>query len=265
MDSIWWCHIVDFPIYQFCIMLISNLSAPNAYLPHLETEVLITRFNPLARAVILQGELGDYYSRPYPALKVRDINFYASFSLLEVVLILAVSALAIAAAMLIFRKRPAENSGESAVFFKVGEAIKLSALVPAGVLFSAFFNELFGIVGFFFGIIWGVFVIFLLLNLLLYRSGKKLFVGLKPAIIVTVLLVVLIILSLIIGNNIENRVYTVENTKSITVDVDPFGEVKLDPEKCGELLAYLESVKSEFGKNGISAPHNQVDVHIQNK
>ncbi|MBE6638343.1 MAG: mechanosensitive ion channel family protein [Ruminococcaceae bacterium] len=27
----------------------------------------------------------------------------------------------------------------------------------------------------------------------------------------------------------------------------------------------LESVKSEFGKNGISAPHNQVDVHIQNK
>ncbi len=27
----------------------------------------------------------------------------------------------------------------------------------------------------------------------------------------------------------------------------------------------LENVKSEFGKNGISAPHNQVDIHIQNK
>lgn len=27
----------------------------------------------------------------------------------------------------------------------------------------------------------------------------------------------------------------------------------------------LETVKSEFGKNGIAAPHNQVDVHIQNK
>ena len=27
----------------------------------------------------------------------------------------------------------------------------------------------------------------------------------------------------------------------------------------------LESVKSEFAKNGIEAPHNQVDVHVQNK
>ena len=27
----------------------------------------------------------------------------------------------------------------------------------------------------------------------------------------------------------------------------------------------LQSVKDEFGKNGISAPHNQIDVHIQNK
>ncbi|MBQ7010892.1 MAG: hypothetical protein IJN63_04240 [Clostridia bacterium] len=234
------------PIYQFCIMLISNLSAPNAYLPHLETEVLITRFNPLVRAVILQGELGDYYSRPYPALKVRDINFYASFSLLEVVLILAVSALAIAAAMLILRKRPAENSGESAVFFKVGEAIKLSALVPAGVLFSAFFNELFGIIGFFFGIIWGVFVIFLLLNLLLYRSGKKLFVGIKAAAILTAALVVAIILCLICGHHIENRKYTVENTKTIIVRVDPFDDIKLDVDKCGPLLEHIDKVRQSY-------------------
>lgn len=241
-----WCFAI-LPIYHACAALILELSAPNAYLPKYDAEIVYLYFNPIGRAGVLQSDMGDAYGRPYPSyLDLTNLDFYGSFAWYEVVLILLACALVIAAALFILRKRPAENAGESAAFPKVGEAIKISALIPAGILFGVFFNELFGIFGFFFGIIWGVFVIFLLLNLLLYRSGKKLFVGLKPAIIVTVLLVVLIILSLIIGNNIENRVYTVENTKSITVDVDPFGEVKLDPEKCGELLAYLESVKSDF-------------------
>ncbi len=248
-----WTFLI-LPAYQLCIWVMFNLTAPNAYLPWLESEALVTYTVPLVRMVMLQDGIGDIYPRPYPdTVKVTDIDFYASVPWYEAVIIIAVSALLIVAAAFILKKRPAENSGESAVFRKVGEIIKLTALIPAGILFALFFNELFGIVGLFFGIVWGVFVVFLILNLFLYRSGKKLFTGIKAASVLTVALILFVIAFLFVGSNIENRKYTPDNTASITVRVQPFGELKLDPEKCGELLEYIDKKNnsSELGSASI--------------
>lgn len=235
------------PAYQLCLIVLFGFNAPHAYLPWLNSDVLITYTFPPIRAGLLINDMGDSYPRPYTdIIKVTDIDFYGSFAWYEVVLIIAVSALIIVASAFILKKRPAENSGESAAFHKVGEAIKLTVLIPAGILFALFFNELFGIFGLFFGVVWGVFVAFLILNLLLYRSGKKLFTGFKVAALLTVLLIITVIIFLVIGSNIENRVYTVENTKSITVSVSPFGDLQLDPEKCDELLKHIaEKEKAE--------------------
>ena len=240
-----WTYLI-LPAYQLCLWVLFGLNASNAYLPFLESEKLVTYTVPLVRIVMLQNSVGDAYPRPYPpTIKMTDVDFYASLAWYEVLLIIAVSALLIVAAAFILRKRPAENSGESAVFRKIGEIIKLTALVPAGILFGLFFNELFGIVGLFFGIIWGVFVVFLILNLFLYRSGKKLFTGVKAAAVLTVLLILSVIGFMILGDHIENRKYTPENTASITVRVHPFGELKLDPEKCGELLEYIHTKNAQ--------------------
>lgn len=249
-----WIYLI-LPAYQLSLWVLFNLSAPNAYLPWLESENLFVYTCPLARMVLLQNNLGDSYTRPYPDnIKVTDIDFYASLAWYEVVLIFAVSVLLIVAAAFILKKRPAENSGESAVFRKVGEIIKLTALIPAGILFGLFFNELFGIIGLFFGVVWGVFVVFLILNLLLYRSGKKLFTGVKAAIFLTVLLIVLVIAFLVIGDRIENREYTSENTESISVYVSPFGDIKLDPERSGELLAYISSASDKDDDDIFTTP-----------
>ena len=235
-----WIFLI-LPAYQLCLWVLMNFSAPNAYLPWLESEKLVTYIVPLVRTVLLQNGLGDAYPRPYPEyIKVTDVDFYASVAWYEALIIIVVSVLLIVAAAYILRKRPAENSGESAVFRKIGETIKLTALIPAGILFALFFHELFGIAGLFFGIIWGVFVVFLILNLFLYRSGKKLFTGIKAAAVLTVALIIVTIGFLIAGEKVENYKYTPENTASITVRVHPFGQLKLDPEKCGDLLEYID-------------------------
>ncbi len=252
MLTIWIFLIL--PAYQLCAITLMELTAPNAYVPLLNSDKLVTYTVPLMRMILLQNGIGDIYPRPYPnTIKVTDIDFYASLAWYEVVLIIAASAIVIVAAAFILRKRPAENSGESAVFRKVGEMIKLTALIPAGILFALFFNELFGIVGLFFGIVWGVFVVFLILNLFLYRSGKKLFTGVKAAAILTVALVLFVIAFLCVGDSIENYKYTPDNTASITVRVQPFGELDLDPEKCGELLEYINKKNngSDFGSASI--------------
>ena len=245
-----WIYLI-LPAYQLCLYVLFGFSAPHAYLPWLESETLVTYTVPVVRAVLLQNEMGDSYPRPYPDyIKITDVDFYGSFAWYEVALIITVSVLLIVASAFILKKRPAENAGESSVFRKVGEAIKLTLLIPSAILFALFFNELFGIFGLFFGVVWGVFVAFLILNLLIYRSGRKLFTGLKAASVLTILLVITVIAFLFIGSNIENREYTVENTESITVHVSPFDNMQLEPEKCEELLNYIAE-KTKADKTGI--------------
>lgn len=239
--SVWTFAIL--PIYQACATFILDIAAPSAFLPGFNEETLYVYFNPIVRAALLQEGMGDAYKRPYSQeIKVTDIDYFASFAWYEVLLILLASIGILVAAFFIMRKRKAENSGETAAFFRVGEIIKITALIPAGIIFGIVFNELFGTFGLFFGIIWGMFIAFLLLNLLLYRSGKKLFVGARWAILTAVILIPIIVISLLYGEHIETRSHDASNTETVTVSVHPFGDYTLDVDKCGELFEVLKQL-----------------------
>ncbi|MBR6742760.1 MAG: ABC transporter permease, partial [Clostridia bacterium] len=250
--SVWTFAIL--PIYQACVTFVLDIAAPSAFIPGFNEEILYVYFNPLIRTALLQEKMGDAYTRPYSkSIAVTDIDFYASFAWYEVALILLASFGILVAAFFIMRKRKAENSGETAAFFRVGEIIKITALIPSGIIFGIVFNELFGTFGFFFGIIWGMFIAFLLLNLLLYRSGKKLFVGAKWAILTAVILIPIIVITMLYGEHIEKRSYDASNTKAVTVNVHPFGDYTLDIDECGALFEALKQLDYTRGLSGNSS------------
>jgi len=265
------------PIYFFCTTVVLNLSVPDAYAPWASSEIPFTHFNPLLRMIMLHNQLGDSYaSGAVPVATIYSRDYAASLAWYETLAIIIGSALLITAAMLISRKRPAENAGESAAFPRIGELIKLTALIPAGILFGLFFSELFGIIGLYGGIIWGVFVVFLILNLLLCRSGKKLFVGAKTAIILTLILLPFILCAQLFGAYTDSRVYTTENTKGVEVYVHPFDYIKIDMDKSEELLGliagieendsytYLNSVFSGAFSSVVAAPEDVDFVSVYN-
>jgi small conductance mechanosensitive channel len=86
------------------------------------------------------------------------------------------------------------------------------------------------------------------------------------------------------GSDVNKAVETVKNVLAahslVLQDPAPFVRINENGDSCQRITSrawvkscdywtvyfdVLESVKSEFAKNGIAAPHNQVDVHIQNQ
>ena len=228
------------PAYYLSMRSVFMISAPDAFFRVFNNTLIYGYLSPLGRAVLLSLETGGSLSYSLYGSGGEAASFYPSLAPWEIPVILLVSLVMLFTAMLVTRRRPAENAGESAAFPRFGEFLKFTALIPGGILFGLFFYLLFDrLTALFLGTIWGIFVVFLILNLLIYRSGKKLFVNVKFAILVTALTLVLLFALLALGYSAENRIFDKQSTAQIYLSVGKIENLRVDPKESGELLGIL--------------------------
>ena len=151
----------------------------------------------------------------------------------ETVLLIVISLLLLLAALLIHRRRPAENAGETFAFPRVGEVIKYSILVSFGAAFGLFFEGLLfdTLIAFFFGAVFGVVFGTVILNLMIYRTPKKIFYQPKRLLVFTAILLAVFLLAAILLNLTGSYRFTAENGATVSFQHgDPVPAEQIDRE-----------------------------------
>lgn len=129
------------------------------------------------------------YTSPFLYL-FAEIGEGGGLSLIGVILLLVFGALCFFGAILLIRRRPTEGAESPVVFRGVGAVLKYAVMAPAAVLLAIFFEDVFGgIFGLAFGFICGVVLSFMLMNVLLSRSARKMFRGAVGMVIFSVVLI----------------------------------------------------------------------------
>ncbi len=166
----------------------------------------------------------------------------------ETVLLIVISLLLLLAALLIHRRRPAENAGETFAFPRAGEVIKYSILVSCGAAFGLFFEGLLfdTLLAFFFGVVFGVVFGTVILNLVIYRTPKKIFYKPKRLLVFTAILLAVFLLAAILCNQTGSFRFTAENVATVSFQHgDPVPAEQIDRELLSQVLETWDAAEDD--------------------
>ncbi|MBQ7171794.1 MAG: hypothetical protein IJR89_05915 [Clostridia bacterium] len=222
-------------------------------------EAIINRSSPAAIAIRFFNEAENQTRTWVYELDGGRERSYAecmklvSLPAAETVLLVVISLLLLLAALLIHRRRPAENAGETFAFPRVGEVIKYSILVSCGAAFGLFFEALLfdTLIAFFFGAVFGVVFGAVILNLVIYRTPKKIFYKPKRLLVFTAILLAVFLLAAILCNQTGIFRFTAENVATVSFEYgDPIPPEQLDRQLLLKVLEQWEKASdyAEYDK-----------------
>lgn len=181
-----------------------------------------------------------------------------SLSALEVILLILLVVLLAVISLLIYKKRPNENSENPIVFGKAATFLKYLIMIPATLALGIWFEEIGGGLWLAFGLIMGALLSFMLVNAVFQKNARAMFKGFRGLVIFgvvfTLCFLALAFDVLKLGEYIpgENLISNVE----VTIDNDSYGSYK---DKA--LIKALETDLKRFMKSDKETEPEEVDYY----
>lgn len=167
-------------------------------------------------------------------------------SVWQIIFLALFAAASFVGTLLLVRFRPTEAAESSIAFRPVGAVIKYAVVGTGAILGGFLFKEMFwGEIGFIFGFICGLLLTFMLMNVLLSRSVRQMFRGLRVLLIFALVLIVVEFGICWAYTYRDDHVFSAKQVKSVSIreysGYDPiYGDIT-DPEAIELTSAYLKA------------------------
>lgn len=260
-----YCLLTFAVIYAF-ILLLGALCGTSMF--HMVMIALSFGLLPLMlSAVYLLGEMVTNHLNMEYLLEMRLTSPYfylvevfervGGLSAWQIVFLTLFGAVAFVGALLLVRIRPTEAAESSVAFPAVGAVVKYAVVGTAAVLGGFLFKEVFwGEIGFIFGFVCGLLLSFMLMNVLLTRSVRQMFRGLRVLLILALVVIVVVFGICWAYNYRDDHVFAVEQVKSVSIreysgDDSIYGDIA-DPDAVELTSAYLKAYFACVDGNEVS-------------
>lgn len=249
-----YCLLTFAVIYSFTVLL-GALCGTSMF--HMVMLALSAGLLPLMlNAVFLLGETVTHHLEMEFLFDLRLTSPYAylfdvferigELSVWQTIFLALFAAVLFVGALILVRIRATEAAESSMAFSQVGAAIKYAVVGTGAVLGGFLFKELFwGEIGFIFGFICGLLLTFMLMNVLLTRSVRQMFRGLRVLLVFAFVLIVAVFGICWAYDYRDDHVFATKRVKSITIREysgyeSIYGDIT-DPEAIELTSAYLQA------------------------
>ncbi len=188
-----------------------------------------------------------FFSENPSLLKVGDVVYF-----------LVVAVLTMAAAVFFYRVRRSEDTGKMIVFPRLASIVKYSSMLVATLLFGLVLYEIEGEMWMIVGFAIGAFVSFMLLNVILERSAKAIFRGLRGFFIFAVCFVVLLVGVIAGATALDSMEFPADMTEKIEIVSGSAELVLVEKEDIETFLRLTESYEKTARSEDQSASYSSI-------
>ncbi len=166
---------------------------------------------------------------------------------LNVVLMLLPAAAFYFGGLLLHLKRRSETSGTSIIWRPVFTVIKYAVMFVATLCGMLFFGAMSGEEGawFFFGGLCGLVLSFMLANVILYRSVRSMFKGVKGLCVMAVVMVIFSVFTVYDAAGLNEHMWSAGNTKSLEIELNGVDVKYTDREDIEAIVPLLQEYMNE--------------------
>lgn len=221
------------------------------------------------RYIFAENMWTDYYlsesimSKLSPA--IRFLINEIPLNLAESIIMVCISLLMLAIALLLYKHRKSERAGQSVVFVPFGEIVKYIIMLVGTLVGGIFFNSMMGNMFWtIFGMLCGMLLTFMLANTILHKTATAMFRGLKGLAIFGGAAIITLIILTTNAFGVNSSVPTPSATSKVVVSFDSTAQIEFHDRANIEAIHKIYT-QSHWGYRGYYTnvyPYEQLELSI---